>query len=265
MNAAISAKRLDLKNRLRTRKRTLAAWTSIGHPSITEIFAQMKVDFVGIDIEHSTISLEQSQRIIETCQAHGVSCLPRIASHNGERIKRLLDAGADGLIVPMVNTASEAEKIVAWSKYPTLGIRNYGVSRAQNYGFEFDSYTKSWNDSSSVIIQIESIEAVKNVESMLANPHIDAAMIGPYDISGSLGIPGQIDHPKVTEACAKVIEVCKKMGKGCGTQVVDPDQASVEAKFGAGFTFVVLSSDIFLMWKWAERMREIVGTQRART
>src|SRR5262249_46378217 len=154
-------------------------------------------------------------------------CLPRVSSHNGEQIKRLLDSGADGLIVPMVNTTEELERIIGWFKYPPEGRRSYGVSRAQGYGFDFDRYTASWNKRSSLIIQIESIQAVEAIDDLLKTPAVDAVMTGPYDMSGSLGIPGQLDHPRVTEACARVIESCRRLGKGCGTQLVDPTPQNI--------------------------------------
>ena len=114
------------------------AWTSLYHPSITEIFASTGVDFIGIDIEHSTISLGQTQRIIAAAHAGKTACLPRIASHNGEQIKRVLDSGADGIIVPNVATQAEVERLVEWCKYPPAGKRSYGVARAQGYGLKFD-------------------------------------------------------------------------------------------------------------------------------
>lgn len=234
------------------------AWTSLGHPSITEIMTASGVDFVGIDLEHSTISLEQSQRIIAAAQAGGVACLPRVASHNGEQIKGLLDAGADGIIVPNVSTPREVEQIVEWCKYPPLGKRSYGVARAQGYGFNFEEYSASWNDRSAIIIQIESISAVEAVEDLLSHDAIDGAMVGPYDLSGSLLIPGQLSDVRVTEACAHVVEACQRRGKACGTHIIEPTQESIQQAFKAGYTFVVLASDVFVLWKWSERMRGIL-------
>jgi 2-dehydro-3-deoxyglucarate aldolase len=250
--------RAELKSKFRSRQKVFAGWTSIAHPSISEIIARSGVDFIGIDIEHSTISQEQSQRIIVACQANGITCLPRVATHNMEMIKRLLDSGADGVMVPMVNTPEEAKRIISWCKYPPKGTRSFGISRAQGYGFDFDEYVKGWNDSSLLIVQIESIEGVENVEKILSFDEIDGAMIGPYDISGSLGIPGQLDHPRVVEAANKVIAACKKHGKACGTQVIDPNPGNVKKALSDGYTFVVLASDIFLLWKWSERMKGIV-------
>jgi len=256
-------RRALLKKKLRNRERVFAAWTSIGHPSITEVFARSGVDFVGIDIEHSTISQEQSQRIIAASQAGRTLCFPRIATHNMEMIKRLLDSGADGLIVPMVSTSEEVERLVSWCKYPPSGCRSFGISRGQGYGFDFDEYASSWNDISSLIVQIESVEGVKNIEAILANKDVDGAMIGPYDLSGSLGVPGQLEHPSVIEASNKVIKACTDSGKGCGTQVIEPDAVELQETFEAGYTFVVLASDVFVLWKWSAQMDKLIETVRS--
>ena len=234
------------------------AWTSLGHPSITEIFTHIKVDFVGIDLEHSTISQEQSQRIIAASHASGIACLPRLSSHNGEQIKRLLDSGADGVIVPMVSTRAQVEQIVEWCKYPPVGKRSYGIARAQDYGFDFENYTSTWNDRSVIIIQIESIQGVEAVDDLLSHEGVDGAMVGPYDLSGSLGIPGRLSDPRVTEACAPVLQACRRKEKACGTHITEPTEENVRKAFDSGYSFVVLASDVFLLWKWSEHMGNLV-------
>lgn len=252
-------KRAILKSKLRNRKRVFGAWTSLSHPSITEIFTRIGVDFVGIDIEHSTISQEQSQRIIAACQGNETLCLPRIASHNMEMIKRLLDSGADGIIAPTVSTTDEVEKLISWCKYSPKGQRGFGIGRAQGYGFDFEKYTSEWNKTGSLIVQIESIKGVENIDKILDYEDIDGAMIGPYDISGSLGIPGQLDHPKVLEASKVVIASCAKYSKACGTQIIDPNRDNIETAFSNGYTFIILSSDVFLLWKWSEKMQNMIS------
>lgn len=234
-------------------------WTSIGHPSITEIFAASGVDFIGIDLEHSTISLEQSQRIIAAAHAVGAACLPRVASHNGEQVRRLLDAGADGVIVPMVAKPAEVEQIANWCKYPPLGRRSYGVAAAHGYGFTFDDYTANWNERSVVLIQIESVEGVEAVDALVAHGAVDGAMIGPYDLSGSLGIPGRLSDPKVLDACERVIDACRKHGKACGTHLVAPTEAEVHAALQRGYSFVVLASDVFVLQRWSDGMRSVLA------
>ena len=255
-NQLISARKA-LKAKLRTRKKVFAGWTSFGHPSLTEIIAASGVDCIGIDLEHSTISQEQNQRIIAAAQGMGVLAIPRIASHNREMVKRVLDSGADGIIVPLISNKAQAEEVLSWGLYPPAGIRNFGVARAQGYGFDYGTYTKNWNKSFIYIVQIETREGVENIDDILSVDGIDGVMVGPYDLSGSYGVPGQLDHALVRKACTTIITACKKAGKSCGTQIVDPDSANTAKAFKDGFTFVVLSSDLFALWKWGERMRRI--------
>ena len=251
----ILARRKVLKTKLQKRDRVFAGWASFGHPGITEIFTRAGFDFIGIDMEHSTISQEQCQRIIAACHADGVACLPRIASHNPEMARRLLDSGADGLIVPMVNSPNDARAAVEWMKYPPVGKRGFGVGRAQGYGFDFDQYTKTWNDSSICIAQIESIQAVEQIEAILAVEGLDGVMVGPYDISGSLNVPGQLEHPLVVEAGLKVVAAAKKHGKACATQIIEVDAQKIQQAQQRGYTLMVLASDVFILWKWAQRIR----------
>lgn len=255
--------RRDLKRKLRSRERVFGAWISFGHPSIADIFARSGVDFVAIDMEHSTIDQAQAQRIIAACQEQKVPCLPRPVSHGNEMIKPLLDSGADGMIIPMVSTPEELSRVAALCKFPTQGRRSFGLSRAQGYGFDFDEYVKTWNETSSLVIQIESEDGVKNIEELASHDDVDGVMIGPYDLSGSLGVPGQINHPRVAEAADKVIKTCARYGKSCGTQLVAVDQQSIEQAFASGYTFVILSSDLFLLWKWGEQTRGLIAQLKA--
>ena len=258
----IFEKRAALKQKLRRRERLFAGWVSYAHPSITETFARAGFDFIAIDMEHSTISLEQAQRIIAASQSEGVPCLPRPVSHSNDWFKPLLESGADGILVQMVNTPEEIEAIIGHLKFPPVGRRSYGVNRAQAYGFDFDSYIQNWNATSTFIIQVESIQAVENIEKLLAFDEVDGVMIGPYDISGSLGVPGQTSHPLVIEASRKVIAACERAGKSCGTQVADAAPDSVQALFDLGHTFAILGSDLFVLWKWAEQMQGLIKSMR---
>jgi len=255
-------RRRKLKESLASNQVVFGAWTSLAHLSIAELFAKSGVDFVGIDIEHSTYSLDQCRDVISASQAEGSLCLPRIASHNMEAIKRLLDSGADGIIAPMVSNVEQAQNIVNWVKYPPVGKRSFGVARAQGYGFDFAEYTENWNETSSVIVQIEDIEGIENIDAIAATNGVDGCMAGPYDLSGSLGVPGQIDSLEVREACKKVIAACKKAGKACGTHLVEPNIEDIERAVEDGFGFIILSSDVFLLWKWAEKQKAMIAKVR---
>ncbi|NCN11101.1 MAG: 4-hydroxy-2-oxovalerate aldolase [Leptospira sp.] len=252
-------RRKVLKEKLTNRKRLFAGWISYAHPSITETFAKAGFDFIAIDMEHSTISLEQAQRIIAAAQSENSLCLPRPVSHSNDWTKPLLDSGADGMLYPMVQTKEDVQNLLDINKYPSIGKRSFGVNRAQNYGFDFDDYVNSWNSTSSIILQIESISAVDNIEDLLSFSDVDGVMVGPYDMSGSLGVPGQTTHPLVLEASKKVILACEKFGKSCGSQITDVTEDAVKKHFDQGYTYCIMGSDLFVLWKWAESMKNMIG------
>jgi 2-dehydro-3-deoxyglucarate aldolase len=251
-----------LKSKLQYRDLVFGSWVSFSHPSITEIFTSQAFDFHAIDMEHTTISLEQAQRIIAASQASGVPCLPRPVSHSNDYIKPLLDSGANGIIAPLVHDSDLSQGIIDLIKFPPKGKRSFGVNRAHGYGSTFDSYLAEWNDSSVYIAQIESIAAVNNIEDILSNPDLDGVMIGPYDMSGSLGVPGKIQHPKMLEAEAKVIAACKANNKSCGTQLADFSLANIEIALTKGYTFIIASSDLFVLNSWAVQAGELMQSFR---
>lgn len=258
----IFEKRAELKQKLRDRERLFAGWISYSHPSITETFARAGFDFIFIDMEHSTISLEQGQRIIAASQSEGVPCIPRPVSHSNDYIKPLLESGADGLLVQMVETASDVEALIVDIKYPPIGRRTYGVNRAQAYGFDFDEYIQNWNRTSTFLLQVESIRGVENIEELLDFEEVDGVMIGPLDIAGSLGVPGQTTHPLVVEASRKVILACERHGKSCGTQVADANPDTVKFVFDLGYNYAILGSDLFVLTKWASQMKDMIKVMR---
>jgi 2-dehydro-3-deoxyglucarate aldolase len=235
----------NLKERLRSRKLIFGSWVSFAHPSITEIFASHKFDFVAIDMEHGTINLEQAQRIIAASQYFKVPSLPRPVSHSNDWIKPLLESGADGLIAPMVNSKSDLQALVDDLKYPPLGSN-------------FDQYVGNWNKSSIFIAQIESKEAVEDIETIVSHPELDGIMIGPYDLSGSLGVPGEKFHALVKEAEKKVIKACKDRGISCGTQLSDFNPDSVKNALAMGYTFIIASSDLFVLDAWANNAEKVM-------
>jgi 2-keto-3-deoxy-L-rhamnonate aldolase RhmA len=257
------ATRQRLKARFRARECMFAGWVSYSHPSIAETLARAGFDFMFIDMEHSTISIEQGQRIIAASQSEGVPCIPRPVSHNNDYLKPLLESGADGLLIQMVETSDQVRALINHAKYPPVGRRTYGVNRAQAYGFDFDDYIRDWNETSTLMLQVESIEGVRNIEDLLAFEEVDGVMIGPLDISGSLGVPGQVNHPRVVEASKRVIQECRKRGKSCGTQLAHVTPEGVNALFDLGYNYVILGSDLFVLWNWAAQMQQMMNLTRA--
>ena len=238
-----------LRAGLRARRQLFGSWMSIGHPEIAAIFAAGRGDFLGIDLEHSTIDLSTAQQIIRVCHEHRRACLPRIFPGQLEHLRRLLDAGADGVILPMVFTRDDVDRANQLLRYPPEGKRSFGVAAAQGYGRTFDAYVRQANASLVLIAQVETAAAVDNIDDILAHPAIDGIMVGPYDLSGSLGLPGQLTHPRVVEACQRVVRACARKNISCGMHLVYPKLADVKRQIAAGFTFLLLGSDIFNLWQ----------------
>ena len=194
----------SLKTKLENHALTIGSWITLGHPSIAEIMANAGFDWLTIDMEHSAITLDLAQQLIQVIGLCGVVPLVRVGENNPTIIKRVMDAGSHGVIVPMVNSKDDAINAVNAVKYPPAGKRGVGLARAQGYGTTFEKY-KEWVDRDSiVIVQIEHIKAVDNLEGILSVDGVDGFIVGSYDLSGSLGIPGEFENPKVIEALDEI-------------------------------------------------------------
>lgn len=251
--------RKKLKKSLNNREILFGGWISYDHPSIAETFALTGFDFISIDMEHAPISISSAQRIISISQAYNIPCLPRPVSHSNDFFKPLLDSGSDGLVVQMVETLEEVNEISDYLKYPPIGKRTFGVNRAQAFGLKFENYVKSWNEESILIVQIESKKGVDNIESIISHPNVDGVMIGPYDLSGSLGLPGQTNHPEVIKSAEKVIKSCEKFNKSCGTQISDPNFNNMNEAINRGYTFIICSSDLFVLSNWSQKIKKTIN------
>ena len=244
-------KNQTLKEKLRKRENTIGSWITIGHQAIVEILAEAGFDWLTIDIEHTSIDLNELQVLIGFIQSHGMAALVRVSKNEEVIIKRVLDAGADGIIVPMICSKGEAEAAVGFAKYPPSGKRGVGLDRAQRYGFGFEEY-KEWVEKNLIIIcQIEHIDAVNNIEEIINVNGVDGILIGPYDLSGSLGIPGNYNEPIVQDALRKVEQICLAHKKTMGFHVIEPDSALVIEKQKAGYNFIAFSTDFLFLGKKA--------------
>jgi 2-keto-3-deoxy-L-rhamnonate aldolase RhmA len=238
----------SLKARLRNREMTIGSWITIGHPVIAEIMASAGFDWLTVDMEHSAITLVQAQQLIQIIELAGCIPLVRVGANDPNLIKRVMDAGSHGVIVPNINSRKEAEQAVRSVKYPPKGSRGVGLARAQGFGTEFEAY-KEWNDKESiVIVQIEHIDAVNDIDNILAVEGVDAFMVGPYDLSGSLGIPGQFENPEFLAAMKKVSDAMTRIhGVAPGFHVVPPDVDLLDTKIREGYTFLAYSLDILFL------------------
>lgn len=237
----------NLKARLQNKELTIGSWITLGHPSIAEIMAKAGFDWLTVDMEHSAITMHEAQQLIQVIDLCGVSPLVRVSQNEPDLIKRVMDAGAYGVIVPMVNTKEDAERAVGSVRYPPQGFRGVGLARAQAYGADFDGYRR-WNETESiVIVQVEHIKAVENIEAILSVDGVDGFIVGPYDLSGSLGVPGQFDHPDVVAALDEVQKVSAQMNALSGFHVITPEPAQVKEKINQGYRFIAYSLDILFL------------------
>jgi 2-dehydro-3-deoxyglucarate aldolase len=215
--------------------------------SVAEILAGAGFEWVAVDMEHSNITLSDLPALFAAMENRGVLPLVRLPENDASFARRVMDTGARGVIVPMVNSRKDAERVVEAVKYPPVGKRGVGIARAHDYGRKFKEHVKRSNDDVLVVVQIEHIDAVKNVEGIFSVPGVDAYMIGPYDMSGSLGIPGQLDHPRVVEAKARVLKA--GIGKRIvpGIHLVHPTEEQIAEALRLGYRFIALSSDILML------------------
>lgn len=226
---------------------SIGSWVTIGHTSVAEIMATAGFNWLTIDMEHTVIDLMEAQTLITAIKSKGIGAFVRVSKNEDVIIKRVMDAGADGVIVPMINSADDAKLAVSYVKYPPEGKRGVGLARAQGYGTSFNEY-KNWVKKESVVIaQIEHIKAVENIESILAVKGIDGIMIGPYDLSGSMGFPGEYDRKDVKEAIVRVEKACKKSGKWLGFHVIPSEHKALNEKIKAGYNFLAFSIDFLFL------------------
>lgn len=236
--------------RLRRGDRMIGSFVTLPALEVAEVMSAAGLDWLLIDCEHAPLDALWAQRLLQAARVPGVV---RVADRQEATLNRALDAGAAGVLVPMVNTAQQAQAIVSFCKYPPVGSRGVGIVRAQSYGLGFQEYVAHANESTAVIVQIEHITAVENVEAILAVPGVDAVFVGPYDLSGSMGRLGQVDHIDVLAAIEGIRLACERAGMPLGVYV--GSAVAAKAYLEKGFTLIAVGIDALLL---GQAMRQIV-------
>jgi 2-dehydro-3-deoxyglucarate aldolase len=238
----------SLRKRLASPEVTIGSWIQFGQAAIAEIMAAAGYDWIVVDLEHSVISLREAEEMIRIIRLSGVEPLVRLSSNDPVQIKRVMDAGAEGLIVPMVKTPAEIAATVDAVRYPPHGSRGVGLARAQGYGARFEEYRAWVADDSVVIAQIEHIEGVRNLDAILSTPGVAGFIVGPYDLSGSLNVPGEFTHPLMVEALAEIRRVAARHPEiAAGFHVVPPKPELVGARIDEGYRFIAYSTDMIFI------------------
>lgn len=249
-----------LKQALRARRPTLGSWITFPSEATTEIMLRGGFDWLVLDMEHSPIDIAEAARLIRVIDLAGVSALCRLPSNDPVLAKRVLEAGASGIVVPTVESAEEARKAVASAYYPPKGKRGVGLSRAQGYGQTFDQYRSTIDDWMVVVVMIETAAGVQDVDAIAKTPGIDALLVGPYDLSASLGCIGQLDHPSVAGASQKVSDAARGAGISSGWHIVHFDAATLDRTLAAGHTFLAIGVDMIFLGDTVTRTMKSVRT-----
>ncbi|MCL1818764.1 MAG: aldolase/citrate lyase family protein [Spirochaetaceae bacterium] len=231
-----------VKKKLQEGKPSFGSWIQIPHPAVAEMLSEIGFDWIAVDMEHSDAGAAAYSDIIRGMYGRGPVPMARVQENDTLVIRRLLDAGAWGVIVPMVNSGEEAEAAVRAVRFPPRGIRGAGFARANDYGVGFTDYLSASEDIL-VMAMCETRQSVENIEEIVAVDGIDGIFMGPFDLSMSYGIPGKTNDPLVVQARQKVLAACKKAGKAPGLHHFNMTRESIQGILGEGFLFVALGVD----------------------
>ena len=229
----------NFTKRLRSKEILVGTLVTLPSPEVCELLANVGYDWLFIDAEHGAFNPQQAQTMLQA--AGSVPCLIRVPDDETIWIKKALDIGAAGVIVPQVHDANQAKKIITDCKYAPDGNRGIGIGRAHKYGIDFERYLKNANRETAVVLQAESSEAVDNITDIVALDGVDAILVGPYDLSASLGRPGEVDHPIVQSAIEKIIDACQNANISMGIFGVSAD--AVMPYKEKGFNLLTVGTD----------------------
>jgi len=236
----------DIRARLRGGNPSIGSWIQIPHPSIAEIMGQAGYDWIAVDLEHGAIGNHQLPDIFRALELGGALPLVRLAHGHFKDCKQALDAGAGGVIVPMVETADQLEAVRDACRWPPAGTRGVGFSRANLFGQHFDRYCEE-SQSPLLVAMIENVRAIGNLEAILAVDGLDAVLIGPYDLSASLGMTAQFERKEFNDNISYLCEAASNAGIPCGIHVVMPSEQELDRRLAEGYRFIAYSIDaVFL-------------------
>lgn len=237
-----------LKQLLKGGEVAFGTFVMCNSPDVVEVIAISGFDFIVIDTEHGPLSIESTHNLIRAAELRGITPITRVTEGKETTIIRSLDVGAHGIQVPQVNDKRTAENIVKYSKYFPEGIRGIALPRASDYGAVHPiEYFKLENEETLIIVHCENKIGLENLEQIAEVPGIDVIFLGPFDMSQSLGIVGQVNHPMIEEVAERVLWISKSAGKAAGIFVSDGEQAKLRAK--QGFQYITIGIDVSLLGK----------------
>jgi len=249
-----------VKEKLNTGQLVLGSWISLPSLESVEIMCMSQAfDFLVIDAEHSPIHLETIQKMNMVIEGHGIFPFVRVSNNDPVTIKRTLETGCYGIIVPDISSKYEAQASIKNILYKPKGNRGVGLSRAQGYGMNFGDYLSWLEHNLCIIVQIEDIHAIQNLREILDNDSIDASMIGPYDLSASLGCAGDLSNDRVIGALEEYESVSTEMNKPYGYHITHSNEGLLRDKSSKGYSFLVYGVDQIMLAEKCEQSRSAIN------
>lgn len=235
---------LSFRQRLQAGETVIGPVLSLPCSDVADLLSRVGFDYLWIDLEHSPMDVGDAQMLIQAAGGR-CPCIIRVPEVSEAWIKKALDTGCDGIVIPQIRSADEARTAVAWCQYPPAGRRGAASTRAHGFGLSFGEYVARANEDIAIILQVEHIDAVNDIDGLLAMPGVTSLFVGPFDLSGSMGLLGQIDHPDVQAAIGRVVAAGAAAGMPLGLFIANP--ASGPAAIRQGFRMIALGTDASLL------------------
>jgi len=242
--------KVPFKARIRTGPAPIGTLLTLPSPEVAEALSLAGFDWLFFDMEHGPIDILTAQGMV---RATGGDCLSmvRVPENSATWIRKVLDIGCDGIVVPLVCSAADARRAIDAATYPPRGQRSVGIARAHGYGLRFAEYVAEANDRITVVVQVEHIAAVERLDEILDVEGVDGVLIGPYDLSGSMNRLGDVRHPEVQSAIATVREKCRRREMPVGMFLLNPEAVATE--LASGLDFLLVGTDLSFMTGAAKR------------
>jgi len=249
-----------IRKNLASGNSSVGSWIQIPHPSIAEIMGDSGYDWVAVDLEHGAIAIHQLPDLFRALELGNTLPLARLAQGHPKDCKQALDAGAGGVIVPMVESADQLIAVRDSCRWPPAGLRGVAFSRANMFGKRFDGYSVEAQQPL-LVAMIEQIQAVDNLKEIVDVEGLDAILIGPYDLSASMGMTADFQDDEFLNVMANILSISKKNGVPCGVHVVEPSVVELRERLKQGYRFLVYSIDSVLLGKNAQNPLSFTNLQ----
>ena len=241
----------EIRDKLRNKLPSVGSWMQLPDQSVAEIMGNAGYDWIAVDMEHGAFSKNNLPGLFRAISSEGTAPFARVQKTDSVYIKEALDSGAEGLILPMIETAEQLEGAIRNAHYPPLGNRGIGFCRANMFGKNFKNYFKNGNNPI-IVAQIEHKRAVDNIDSILSVKGLDAIMIGPYDLSGSMNITGEFDNPEFIEMIKTIFNKALDYNIAMGVHIVEPIKQQLKNKIDEGYQFIAYGIDALFLYNSSE-------------